>query len=267
MPSSLPSPLGGPAPAEESLGRSPLVRVLAQVRFSSVLRIDTKAGVTSFQERIRTDYPLFEQTASQQMQIEFGAGGPALRSVANPVWRFSDAARTASLSLTTDTMTLEALTYEGRDRFLARWADLLMRLEEEFAPSLTLRNGLRYVNRVHDEAALAQLSKFVSPSLVGIAQPDLRRYILQALSEALTEVEEGRLMLRWGLLPPNTTTDPAILAAVNTSSWILDIDVFSEQQRSFSGREIGHLFQTLSERAYSVFRYAITPAGLAFFGA
>ncbi len=232
-----------------------------------MLRIDTKAGVASFQDRIRANYPLFEQATSQQMQIEIGAGGPALRSVASTVWQFRDAARTVLLSLTTDTMTLEALTYEGRGRFLARWADLLMRLEEEFAPSLALRSGLRYVNRMHDETALAQLPELVSSNFVGVAQPDLRAFVSRALSEALIEVEEGRLMLRWGILPPNATTDPALLVPVNNSSWILDIDVFSENQQSFPGRELGLLFQKLSERAYSIFRYAVTPAGLEFFGA
>jgi hypothetical protein len=38
----LPFPLGGPAPAEILLARAPLVHVVLQARFSSVLMIDAK---------------------------------------------------------------------------------------------------------------------------------------------------------------------------------------------------------------------------------
>lgn len=267
MPRTFPRPLGGPAPAEVRLARSPLVRVLGQVRFSSVLRIDTKEGVTAFQESIRSDYPLFEPLSSHQTQLELGPHGPSLRSIPATVWRFGDAAQTVQLSLTTDSVTLEALTYEGRDRFLERWTEVLARIEAEFAPGLALRAGLRYVNRLHDQDAIARLPELVSPSFIGVAQPDLREFVFQALSEASIEVEEGRLTLRWGILPPNATTDPILLAPVANTSWVFDLDVFSEERQTFSGQEIGQLFRRLSERAYAVFRYAVTPAGIAFFGA
>lgn len=267
MPSSLPPPLGGPAPAEVPLLRSPLVCVLAQVRFSSVLRIDTKEGAATFQDRVRADYPLFEAVASQQLHVEMAPMGPVMRTVPSTVLRFSDASRAAQLTLATDTVTLEVSSYEGRDRFLARWANLLTRVEEVFAPGLALRLGLRYANRVHDPVALARLPEFIRPNLIGVAQPDLRNFVTQALSEASIQIEEGRLMLRWGVLPPNATIDPTILPPVSSNSWIIDIDAFLEEQRPFSGRELNPLFRRLSERAYAVFRYAITDTGLEFFGA
>src|SRR4051794_29127507 len=109
MAHSLPSPLGGPPPSEVPLTRSPLVRVIAQVRFSSILRIDTKVGVTAFQERIRAKYPHLEQMNAQKMQVEMGPAGPTLRAMPDTVWRFSDAARSVQLSLTTEAATLEAV--------------------------------------------------------------------------------------------------------------------------------------------------------------
>jgi len=267
MTSLLPPPLGGPAPTELLLVRSPLVRVVAQVRFSSVLRIDTKDGIAAFQDYIRADYPLFESVAAQQMQLDIGANGPVMRSVPSTVLRFSDAERTIQLSLTTDTATLEATTYEGRGRFLARLAKILARVEGEFAPGLVLRIGMRYVNRIEDDTALIRLPELVASNLIGVAQPELRAFVSQVLSEASIEVEEGRLLLRWGVLPPNATIDPFLLVPVNRSTWVFDVDVFSEKQRAFSGQDLSLLFQKLSERAYAVFRYAITPAGLEFFGA
>src|SRR4051812_31520676 len=74
MPRTLPPPLGGPAPTEVPLSRSPLVGVVMQARFSSVLKIDSKDGVAPFQEELRNEYPLLEQAVTQQLQIDLGGG-------------------------------------------------------------------------------------------------------------------------------------------------------------------------------------------------
>ena len=52
MPENLPAPLGGSPPQEISLPRAPLVRVLTQVRFPGILKIEDKGMVASFQEKI-----------------------------------------------------------------------------------------------------------------------------------------------------------------------------------------------------------------------
>jgi len=266
MSGSLPPPLGGPAPPEMPLARSPLARVLSQVRFSPVLRIGTTDGVTAFQDQIRKTYPLFEPVPTQQMQIEMGADGPAIKSTPGMVWRFRDAENVVQLSLTTDTVTLEAMTYEGRDLFLARWIGVINQIESEFGPGLILRCGMRYVNRIVDGEWLTRLPEFVAGSLVGMAQPEFRGFVSQTLSEASTKVAEGEMLLRWGVLARNTTIDPGILTPVPDESWILDIDVFSSLQRRYNSTEINQLFRDLSERAYTVFRHAITHDGLKFLG-
>ena len=90
MPKKLPPPLGGPPPSEISLPRAPLVRVIAQVRFPGILKIDNKDAVSGFQEAIRRDYPLFEQVAKQQIQVQYGPGGPDVKQLPGNVWRFQD---------------------------------------------------------------------------------------------------------------------------------------------------------------------------------
>ena len=100
MPSTLPEPLGGPAPAEVNLREPPLVRVLAQIRFPDILRIDAKADVAGLQEEIRGDYPLFEQQTIQQVQFQVGASEPAIRQMpGSNLWRFISADRNWRLSL------------------------------------------------------------------------------------------------------------------------------------------------------------------------
>jgi uncharacterized protein (TIGR04255 family) len=246
--------------------RSPLARVIAQVRFSSVLKIDSKEGIAPLQEELRANYPLLEQVFSQQFRIDMNPIGGGIVPVPNNGWRFSDADRGLVLSLTSDTLTLEARHYPGRAAFLERWTDALSRVERVFAPGLALRTGARYLNRLQGES-LERLPDWVQPNLIGVAQPDLRMHVTQAISEATLKVEEGDLLLRWGVIPANATIDPALLEPTSALSWILDIDVFSGQQKPFGAAELAAEFGRLMERAYSVFRWVITDDGLQHFGA
>ncbi len=264
MTGTLPKPLGGEAPPEAPLTRSPLARVLAQARFSSVLKIDSTEAVAPFQERLRRTYPLLEQVQAQRLQFDLSGGAPNLTT--SKVWRFSDADQGLVLSLTSDMITLEARRYPGRAVFLERWTEALAEVAEIFAPGLALRSGVRYLNRLSDDA-LTRLPEWVRDSLIGVAHPELRAHVSQAISEASMKVEEGQLLLRWGILPPNSTIDPSLLEPIPSASWILDIDVFTEAQKPFERDALAEEYQRLSERAYAIFRWVITDAGLEHFGA
>lgn len=261
-----PPPLGGPPPAEVVLRNAPLVRVVAQVRFSSVLRIEAREAVTSFQDKIRSAYPLFDQVTAQQLQLDLTSGMPSLRPVATSVWRFSNADRSMLLSLTSEVVTLEAKTYRGRSDFVPRWSEILNCLEQVFQPALAVRTGIRYVNRL-DKASLERLPEWVQPNLVGVALPEFRDFVTQAFSEASIKVAEGDLQLRWGILPANVTMDPGLLDPAPDSSWVLDLDVSSSVQKPFEVTALTAEFGTLAKRAYTVFRWVVTEAGLEHFGA
>lgn len=230
------------------------------------MRIESRDAVAAFQERVRGAYPLFEQGSLQMFQLQVGAGNPAVTPVSSSVWRFLTADRQLSVALTSDSITLQAHTYEGREAFIGRWGTLLEHLEAVFTPSLVLRTGARYVNRLTGES-LHRLADLVQPNLVGVALPDLRVHVTQAVSEANMTVEEGQLMLRWGVLPVGVTFDSSLLPPAAGDSWVLDIDIFNETQKPFSGNALAEEFRTLGERAYSVFRWVITEAGMTHFGA
>lgn len=263
----LPPPLGGEPPPEIHLSRSPLQRVVAQARFSSVLKIDNRDAVAAFQEEVRFDYPFFEQSTVQQLHIDLSAGVPSFRPLPATVWRFRSADLGDVLSLSTEAVTLEAKSYEGRSQFLTRWQKVLSLVQEVFSPQLSLRLGMRYVNRVDGES-FSDLTDWIEDNLIGVAHPKLRDHVSQALSEANMSVEEGVLLLRWGILGTNVTIDPNLLDSLPNKSWILDIDVATNTPpQPFIESDLGTIFMALAGRAYAIFRYAITNKGLKHFGA
>lgn len=54
-------PLVGPVPAEVPLPDAPLVRVIAQVRFSEILDVEKREFVAGFQGASRHAYPILRQ--------------------------------------------------------------------------------------------------------------------------------------------------------------------------------------------------------------
>jgi uncharacterized protein (TIGR04255 family) len=265
MPENLPAPLGGPPPPEVNLPRAPLVRVLAQVRFPGILKIDNKDAVSAFQEEIRSEYPLFEQEANQQLQIQVGPGGPMVKPVTGNVWRFQDPTKNWRLSLVTEALTLEVQSYTNRDDFLSRWAKALAAVEATFSPRIALRIGMRYIDQIV-ENPFKTIDELVHTDILGFAKPPLREHLRHALSEATLTIEEGEMLLRWGILPQNATIDPNVLVPVPHLSWIIDIDVSSSEQRQFATAQLGPSFRKLAERAYSVFRHMTTDSFLKTYG-
>jgi uncharacterized protein (TIGR04255 family) len=265
VPNKLPPPLGGPPPAEISLLRAPLVRVLAQVRFPGILKIENKDVVASFQEQIRRDYPLFEQQPTQRVEVQVGPGGPTVKQVAGTNWRFQDAKRNWRLSLTTDALSFEVESYTSRDDFLTRWTKAIAAVERIFEPGIALRIGMRYIDRV-TEKPLGAIDELIHTDILGFARPPLRDHVHHALSEATLSIDEGEMLLRWGIMPANTTIDPNVLPPIPHLSWILDIDVSSGEQRPFDNHQLAESFRALAERAYSVFRYMTTDEFLKTYG-
>jgi uncharacterized protein (TIGR04255 family) len=229
-----------------------------------VLAIDQREGLIPFQERARKQYPLFEQVTAQGLQMDIGAQAPVFRPVTTQVWRLMDPAKNFVVSLTSDAVTLETRAYPGRADFMARWIELLEWVEEVFAPGLSLRLGIRYINRLSGDD-IGHLPEWVIPNLIGVALPEYRAHITQAISEANVAVEEGHLLMRWGILPPNLTIAPGMLDPVSTSSWLLDLDASCEVQAEFRALNLAQTCERLSERAYSVFRWAVTETGLKHF--
>jgi uncharacterized protein (TIGR04255 family) len=260
------SPFGGPAPSERHLLLSPLASVITQVRFSSVLTLLTQEGLIPFQERVRKTYPLFEPVTTSGFQLGIGAEGPSLQPVSGQVWKMSDPTGAYIVTLAADAITLETKRYPGRKAFLERWAQLLHWLAETYEPALAVRAGVRYTNRIEDDGS-ADISLCLNPSLTGFGSASFSEILQQSISEASVKVGEGQMVMRWGIVPPNVTFIPDILPAGATKSWLIDIDVFNEDTIAFDANQLALCAETLAERAYAVFRWSVTDAGLRHFGA
>jgi uncharacterized protein (TIGR04255 family) len=261
-----PQPLGGPPPVERSLTHAPLERVVAQVRFPTILKIEDRVAVSNFQEKIRVAYPVLNELQNQIMRIEMGANAPITIPTVNRVWQFADAEGVWKISLAHDAMTIETSVYQSRRDLLSRWVVLLDALERTFQPTLVERIGARYVDRIVGKE-FDVFPVLMSADLVSKTLTMLKNNLKFSISETLFDTEEGELMLRWGVLPPNMSPDPSAIRPLPGHSFLLDIDVWSSSRRAFGTAALSAAFRKLTERAYSVFRFAVTDEFLKAYGA
>lgn len=125
------------------LNRQPLTLVLAEFRFSNVKKIG--ASIPDIQERLRKQYPLFEEKNEQLIEVHSGGVkfGEGLSK-----WTFTTADRTRSIVVDENRLVFFSTVYERFPGFKEQCISAIQVIEEIVSPSLLLRVGLRYNDSV-----------------------------------------------------------------------------------------------------------------------
>lgn len=255
-------PFSGATPERVQLHSAPLVRVLAQVRFPKIIKIASEQHIGDFQEAVRGSYPFIERNAAQSLQVNFESGGVQSSTTEEVIWRLFDKSKQWRASLHSSALTLETSRYSSRTEFLDRFRFLLEAVSATIHPSIASRVGFRYVNRIARPQDLLDLERLVQSDLIGLLSAPLKNNIELSVSQAQCATEEGRLLVRWGLLPAGATHDPDMAPPVNDRSWILDIDSFTTGDvlsDNFQPDVIVEKTNLMADRAYAFFRWSVTP--------
>jgi uncharacterized protein (TIGR04255 family) len=255
------APFGADPVETIALDEPPLVRVLAQVRFSPVLRVADEAFVGAFQQALAPDYPLTSADTEFQITLPVSPEAPPTHAETR-LWRFSSEDGMSRVTLATSFVALETARYLGHEDFLARLRTVLSAVEEHVGARRVVRTGVRYVQRLSGDD-LERLGEYIRPEVLGVSQVD------PGVDTSLTQarhLEEGvTLHARWGLLPAGVGLD--IVPPADEPSWIFDIDVFDEEAKPFDSDLLVESVFDYSRRQYRFFRWAVNPAFLARFGA
>jgi len=267
-------PLFGAPPERVQLQRAPLERVLAQVQFPPVLKINEQGHIADFQEALRKDYPFLQKDVGQSMTVQVNAGNVSVNPTEETIWRFFDQEKNWRVSLALRSVSIEVRRYSSRFDFLDRLQTVLTAVNETISPGPATRVGFRYVNRLSGAQELQQLVQYVQPELIGLLGEPMATRVDHSLSEATCSTEEGRLLARWGKMQPFMTHDPDMAAPIDQHSWVLDIDSFLAMgeggqllvEGGFNPVALNALTEKLANRAYAFFRWSVKPAFLERFG-
>lgn len=257
-------PLVAPLPMEVPLREAPLVRVIAQLRFPEILRVEQRDFIAPFQEALRDTYPVLRQEQAQEMVLDLRTTG-LVSEKQRVVWRFNDVEESWRVSLASDFLALETTKYTSRLDFLTRLRAMVEAVNKHLGPKLVDRLGIRYIDRITG-SDVDNIAALVRPEVRGITGTTAAEHAAHALSESLFHLPEARVLARWGQLPPGATIDPAAIEPAQQKSWILDLDMFSAAPASFDVEHILANVRLYSERIYTIFRWAVTDAFLRRYG-
>jgi uncharacterized protein (TIGR04255 family) len=252
-------PFASPAPEEVPLGRSPVVRVIAQVRFPPELSVERPDVTEEIQNDLKQSYPVLRQEQAQAV-VQGPNGQPTMAVF--PVWRFFDRENKWRVSLARDFIAIETAKYDGRAEFLSRLREAVALLDHHVGPEVVDRFGVRYVHRLAGDD-LAELRRFVRPELLGVLASPVAGHVLHAIGEALFQVDKTHLVARWGRLPPGASFDPGLLAPLAVPSWFLDVDAARPGPSPFEVERVMSDAERHAERIYALFRWAVTDALIA----
>ncbi|MCK6478823.1 MAG: TIGR04255 family protein [Planctomycetes bacterium] len=256
------NPLVDPAPKEIPLPRAPLARVVAQVRFPVVASVAREDFIGPFQEAIRAEYPVLRPETGPAIIAGPGGLTPGVRTV----WRFLEVDGAWRATLAPDFVAIETTKYTSRGDLLGRLGRVLEATEKYVGPKVVDRLGLRYIDRL-EEAALNEIPYLVRSEMIGVLGTPWGSEADHSICESAFNLPDGsRLQAKWGVLPKGKTVDPSSIEPLDSRTWILDLDLFSEKPARFSAGTLVEQTKRFAERIYTVFRWAATPAFIRRYG-
>src|ERR1035437_5006996 len=211
-----------PAVTHERLTNPPLRAMLGQLQFPAILRLQKGvAEIADFQDAIRLALPGFG--VEQQIQIALSPDGDAKTS-SSSAYRFTTDPATWSALLTQTAFTLEAVAggrYSSYSEFGALLREIWPAVVEHLTPSRITQQGLRYVDHLEGNRTPTEWAEWVNPVLLGgLTTEQLGTDLEQAISEMTYNLEDGRIVLRHGIVRAGPT---------NAKGYLLDVDSIHTQ--------------------------------------
>ncbi len=250
------NPLKRKVPEEIYLHDAPLVRVVAQLRFSIITSIEKQDFISNFQEAIREEYPVLRP--EQTINVAVGPMGP-VNNISSKIWRFINDKDGWKVSLSQNFIAIETSAYKSRTDFLHRWENILRAAVEHLKLRQYDRLGVRYVDRIQD-GAMKHIKKFIKAEALSIMDSDgfSNDDIVHTFHETLFKIKDSQLLARWGKLSAKSTYDPSTIEPKADDSWVLDLDMFRLKNGVLDVDKIISDSTFYSERIYSLFRWMIT---------
>lgn len=258
-----PSPFEGVI-SEIPLADAPLLKVLAQVRYPRPLDFQDELSVKPVRQALAERYPVNREAKATALLLT--PDGVSQQPTAEVNWIFEDVETSWKVTLSDKSVSIETTAYKSREEFCRRLSEVVHAVSDALNPPVYDRLGVRYINYIDDEHAIAELDKLVRPVvLAGLLIPHAGVELRHSLCDTLFVDGNTQLQVRWGWLPPGTGIDPTVQPPAKPY-WLFDMDSFTGKGGPFKPEALDALALDLAERAHRFFRWAITDEFIKRFG-
>jgi uncharacterized protein (TIGR04255 family) len=264
------------------LTRPPLVRALADIRFSVRPELASLEGIARIQDRVQGYFPYLRQQNVQQISLTVGPNAPTVpSSQTSQIWQFDDGGGW-TLAISPGSATLFCGPSYGQfAEFAERFGTVLGALKEAAGALRAERLGVRYINIAElppgDENAWRQ---WFRPELIGWSGTEIvgeRARLITAITQTQLACEpsgelaglpaEVQAVVRHGLIPANTAIPGLGPAALPQGmAYLLDIDVYEEAPQEFDPSELSGQATAFHDQIDRFFYWALADEGAKYFG-
>lgn len=237
---------------------NPLVEVLCQLRFPSILLIDSQPPA-AFQEKIRQDYPLFNENQITEFKldippevVELSKGAvPSTFRTGKAAYDFISQDQQWKVGLTRDFLALSTVQYERWEGFKNHLQGPLDAFIEAYSPTFFSRIGLRYrdvIQRSRFNLENVPWKELLEPHIAG----ELNTEAASAISGVVKQIQlklpdnGGDILIQHGLIQLQN----------EETGYIIDSD-FSISDQTEVGDALEKL-DTFNQESRRLFRWCIT---------
>jgi len=242
-----------PKRKDVKLSNSPLIEVIAQIRFPTILKIAEKQP-SDFQEAVRARFPEFEIEQGIRIGIDIQDQKPPVAQAKPRSYKFISMDSQNLITLAIDFVALTTKNYEHWRSFNKDLQLAYKAIQDIYKPSYASRIGLRYIN----ELTLGGMNLETMEEMCNILRPELTSSLR---SEGWSNPEEmiNRLSLKDGGDKFTITTG----YKQDAQTFLLDFDMYSEGKTHFKG--IIKTYQRYHDKIYDAFRWCIMDENLSVF--
>lgn len=172
--------------------KSPLIEVIFQLRFPTILSINSLPPV-EFQEKIRAQYPFYNEQIEKQGAIFFNPQIEATslqKTAENKNYAFVSEDNQVKINLTPSFMAISTMRYTQWEDFKKHIDFVVPVFEEIYKPAFYTRIGLRYTDIItRSDLGLEEFkwTDLMKPHVLGMITPEQENGVKAYLSE--TEYE------------------------------------------------------------------------------
>ncbi len=242
------------------LTRTPLIYVVAQVRFSAVISMDKY--VPDLQEKLRHQYPWFQHGKVQELAFQ-AQGAPNVTF--SDRYEFLQRDKRTGLVLTSSSFALHTNQYSDYDSFEEEFSASLAALDEIVDLAIVERVGLRYVDLVRLGSG-ENWSHYINPGLLGLNTSEVGVTQLSSQYISVGKTDLGMLAFRYtqsespmppDLIPIALKFEAELLRPKEVGT-ILDFDHYSELTYDFDLTITVDTIGGLHDNLDRAFRSAVT---------
>ncbi|MCF4967854.1 TIGR04255 family protein [Nostoc sp. CMAA1605] len=237
--------------------RNPLIEVIAQLRFPTILRIGSQQPV-EFQDNVRFEYPIFESSRNLQIPVEISSILNQFSSnIGNDLnYQFKSEDLNWQLSIDQNSITLATTKYERYEKFISKFKNAVEIFERIYNPLSYSRIGLRYrdlIIRSKLKIKGKEWSELIPEHIANeFYTPEIANSIQTFVKNLQLKTEFGQVNFNHGLVKVRD-----IEQGIDETAYLLDADFFTENKLE-RGEKVWEVFQKSNRTARNLFRWSIT---------